>query len=217
MRRTIALCTLLVLATGDHAQARHLSRSYLAITGGVGGLIADVGGDIVQGRTSGRFELGIGYQLGKTTLLEFTYGWMGTWQPDDLIGPLMPDEGFPADTERAFRVGANPLMLRMRWARSGVRTEYLKPELSVGLGWVHVSRLLRNPPGIPPEETSQMIAACELGASALFVFTRDFSTSVGLRYTITERRGVVEEIGALDSVAFILAFRTFLPSPRDQP
>jgi hypothetical protein len=193
-----------------------MTRSYLAISGGVGGLTGDVGGDVVRERATGRVEIGVGYQIAKTALLEFTYGWSGTWQPDELVGPLPFNEAYPPDTERAFQVGTNPIMLRLRWARSGVRTEYIKPELSLGLGWVQVSRLLRNYPGIPPIDTSQMLAAAEIGVSALFVWTTNFTTSAGLRYTITERRGVVDDVGDLDSVALVLAFRAFLPSPRDE-
>jgi hypothetical protein len=215
MRRVavvLALLALLVLLASP-AAARKRSKSYLLVTGGAGGLTGKLSGDVVKDRTTPRLDLGVGFQLSSKLLLEFSYGWSGTWTSD--YRPLSPDEGIPPDTERAFEVGTNPIFVRCRYAHSGVREEYVKPEWSAGIGFVQVTRHLRNPPIIEPEETSQLLFSVELGASALFVFTKDFMTSIGLRYTITERRGIVTDLDHLDSIAFVVNFRGFLPSPRD--
>jgi hypothetical protein len=212
--RSFLVCGLIILGFARTAEAK-LPRSYLAVTAGAASLTGNIGGDVLTSRSSSRLDLGVGFQLTHSTLLEVTYGWSGTWEPDGPVNPLLPGEGFPADTERAFKVGTNPLMARIRWAPGGIRTGYLKPEISAGAGWVQVTRLLRNPAFVPPQETSQLFAALEGGISALVVFSKNFSTSVGLRYTLTERRGVVDETNHLDSIAFLLAFRVFLLSPRD--
>jgi hypothetical protein len=208
----IGLC-LLALATT--AEARRSPRSYLLVAGGAGVLTGETSGEVVNDRASLRLDLGLGFQVHKTALLEFTYGFSGTWTSDVPVYNLRPDEGIPADTERVIEVGTNPIMTRLRYAHSGVRTEYLKPELSVAIGWLQVTRFLRNPPPIPPQETSDMLFSVELGVSALFVFSRNFMIAPGLRYTITERRGIADELGHMDSIAFVVGFRGFLPSPRD--
>jgi len=214
MRRRVTFFMLLLLLSSS-AEAKKSSKSYLLVTGGVGGLTGTLSGNVVNDRATPRLDLGVGFQLSSQFLMEFSYGWSGTWSSDVPVGPLLPDEGFPPETVRAFEVGTNPIFMRFRYAHSGVRKEYLKPELSAGLGFVQVTRYLRNFPTFPPEETSQMLFSVELGASALFVFSKNFMGSAGLRYTITERRGIVTDLDHLDSIAFVIAFRGFLPSPRD--
>jgi hypothetical protein len=208
----IVLC-LLALATT--AEARGRPGSYILLAGGAGALTGDVSGDVVDERASLRLDLGLGFQVHETALLEFTYGFSGTWTSANPLYNLRPEEGMPADTERVIEVGTNPMMARLRYAHSGVRTEYIKPELSLGIGWMQVTRFLRNPAPIPPQETSNMLFSVELGISALVVFSRNFMVAPGLRYTITERRGIVDELGHMDSIAFVIGFRGFLPSPRD--
>lgn len=212
-RATVFFLALLVVSSA--AEAKKSSKSYLLVNAGAGGLTGKITGAVVDSRASPRLDLGVGFQLSPRLLIEFSYGWSGTWSAEGPVGPLLPSEGFPPATARAFEVGTNPIFARLRYARSGVRTEYLKPELSAGIGFVQVTRYLRNPPTIPPEETSQMLFAVELGASALFVFSKNFLGSVGLRYTITERREIVTDLDHMDSIAFVVSFRGFLPSPRD--
>ena len=214
MRRAvwIVLCALAVAAP---AEARRETRGYLLVNGGAGVLTGDVSGDVIDERASLRIDLGLGFQVHKNALVEFTYGFSGTWTTNGPVLPLNPFEAFPPDTERAFEVGTNPIMARLRYAHSGVRTEYAKPELSLGIGWVQVTRFLRNPPTVPPQETSQMLFSVELGVSALFVLSRNFMIVPGLRYVITERRGIVDDLDHMDSISFVVGFRGFLPSPRD--
>jgi len=212
--RLAAVFFLLLVGLSSGAEAKKSPKSYLLVTAGAGGLTGKLTGDVVDSRASPRLDLGVGFQLSSTLLIEFSYGWSGTWSRLPYV-PLLPSEGFPPETVRAFEVGTNPIFARLRYAHSGVRKEYLKPELSAGIGFVQVTRHLRNPPTIPPEETSQMLFSVELGAAALFVFSKNFMGSVGLRYTITERREIVTDLDHMDSIAFVVSFRGFLPSPRD--
>jgi hypothetical protein len=215
MRRTVVVVLLLAFAVSRPCEARKLPRSYLAFAGGGKVLTADVSGDVLDTRGSGHVEIGIGVQLSDPLLIEFTYGWEGTYTQDPPIYALAWDEPPPPDTERAFQVGLNPLFFRLRYAPSGMRTDYLKSEWSAALGWVQVTRLLRNYPGFPYEETSQMLASAEFGAAALVVFSKNFMGTVGARYTVTERRDVVDDVQHLDGLTLLLGFRTFLPSPSD--
>jgi len=204
---------LLCLSSG--AEAKKSSKSYLLVTGGAGGLTGNLTGDVVDSRASPRLDLGVGFELNPKFLIEFSYGWSGTWTLNGPYVPLLPGEELLPETARAYEVGTNTIFSRLRYAHSGVRTGYLKPELSAGIGFVQVTRYLRNPPTVPPEETSQMLFSVELGGSALFVFSKNFLGSIGLRYTITERREIVTDLDHLDSIALVLSFRGFLPSPRD--
>ena len=129
--------------------------------------------------------------------------------------PDLPAEAGLTPSERAFSVTVNDLMIRTRWARSGHRTGYFKPEASLGIGAYQVTRLLRNPPAIPPEDTSQLLAAVELGAAALFVFSQNFIGIIGSRFTVMEREAIVDSIDHFDGFALTLGFRIFLPSPAD--
>ena len=213
MRRTAIVLLVLLLAAAP-AAARKLPRSYLAMAGGAKVYTADVSGDVMNERAAGHIELGVGVQVANPLLVEFTYGWDGTFNQEPPILPL-PLEPPPADTERAFQVELNTIFLRLRYAKSGMRTEYMKPEFTLGTGWIQVSRLLRTYPPLPYEPTSQMLFAGEVGAGALVVFSKNFMGTVGARFTLTERRGVVDETKHLDGFSFLVGFRTFLPSPRD--
>jgi hypothetical protein len=213
MRRT-AILLLALLVAASPAAARKLPRSYLTMAGGAKVYTADVSGDVMNERAAGHIELGVGVQLADPLLIEFSYGWDGTFIQEPPIGTL-PFAPPPADTERAFQVGLNTIFMRLRYSQSGMRTEYLKPEFTLGVGWVQVTRFLRNYPAYPYEETSQMLASGELGAGALVVFSKNFSGMVGARFTLTERRGVVDDTEHLDGFSFLIGFRTFLPSPRD--
>ena len=214
MRRAAIVILALVLAGATPAQARKLPRSCLVMAGGAKVYTADVSGDVMNARAAGHIEIGVGVQLADPLMLEFTYGWDGTYiqDPPILALPIAPP---PADTERAFQVGLNALLFRLRYAKSGLRTEYIKPEFSVAAGWMQVTRLLRNYPAYPYVESSQLLAAGEVGAAALVVFSKNFMGTVGARYTLTERRGVVDATGHLDGFSFLIGFRTFLPSPAD--
>jgi hypothetical protein len=206
------LCILLLAAVPSHAKVT--SRSYLAFALGPNFLTGDVGGDVITSRATSWVEIGVGYQLSRTALIEFTYGWNGTFTQEGSYYPLTPGT-LPPDTERAFKVAFNPMLLRMRYAPGGVRTEYLKPELSAGIGFMQVSRLLRNAPSVPPEDTSQLLVAGEIGLAGLVVFSKNFMGTFGVRYTFTERRGIVDDLDHASGAAMLLGFRIFLPSPRD--
>jgi hypothetical protein len=215
MRRTVAVVVLFLAFTSHPCEARRLPRSYLAFGGGGKILTGDVSGDVIDTRATGHVEIGVGVQISDPLLAEFTYAWEGTFIQDTPIYALVDTLLPPPQVDRAFQVGLNPLLFRLRYAASGMRTGYLKPEWSVALGWVQVTRLLRNYPGFQYEETSQMLATAELGASALVVFSKNFMGTVSARYTITERRGIVDRTRHLDGLTLLVGFRTFLPSPND--
>src|SRR5262245_15445299 len=164
----LALALLLIVPPAE-AKTR---KGFLTVTGGGGGLVGSVGGEVLRSRFLPRFDLGLGYQVSSSFTLEATYGWSGTWEPQGPVTPLPLFERPPADTQRAYWVGTNPLLLRCKWAWGGARTEYLKPELSLAAGWMQVTRLLRNPAFVAPQETSQMLATVELGGGALLVSSR---------------------------------------------
>jgi len=202
-----------VLATSSSAR-RAAPRFYLGGAGGVQFLTGDVSGDVVDSRANGAADIAVGYQITPHWLTEFSYGFEGSYREDRRYIPLDQGEN-PSDAERAFQVRTNPLFFRTYFTRSSFREEYVKLQWSLALGWVQVSRLLRNPPGVPPFDTSQLLAAAEFGGAALFVFSKNFSGFVGARYRITERRGIVDQTHDMDSLSIVLGFRSFLPSPRD--
>jgi len=212
MRRAFWL--LVAVLAAAPCQARITSRSYICFNGGPNYLLGDTSGDVIDSPLTGIIELGVGYELSKKALLEFTYGWGGTFQQEGSYYPLNPGE-LPSDTERAFKVALNPLFLRLHYVPGGARTEYFKPEFGVGLGFIQVSRLLRNIASVPPQDTSQLLASVELGVAGLLVFSKNFMGNFGLRYTFTERRGIVDNLDNVDGVALLIGFRVFLPSPRD--
>jgi hypothetical protein len=170
---------------------------------------------VITTRSNGNLELAVGHQFGDRLLVEFSYGILGRREQEPPIGALPIDALPPPAYARAYRVQANPMFLRARYAHSGQRTEYLKPELSLAFGFVQVSRLLRNVPFIPPEDTSQLLPSLEVGAAALFVFTKTFMMTAGVRYRLTEREPIVDATHHLDGVVIGLGLRSFLPSPRD--
>jgi len=215
MRIAAFVVASLVILAALPAEGRRLSRNYLAFAAGTDILTGDVSGDVIDSRGNAAGEIGVGHQFNDHWLVEFTYGFLGRYEENQAYRPLPPLDPLPPDIESAFRVSANPLYLRARWTRSGIREEYFKPELSLGLGYMQVTRLLRNYPNFPPFDTSQLLPALELGASALFVFSRNFMGYVGGRFTVTERRGIVDRTNSFDRVGLLFGFRTFLPSPRD--
>jgi hypothetical protein len=211
-----ALLAVFVAAAPVAAKQRITSRSYLTLSGGFGRFTGDVRSDVVQSRNTGTVQIGIGYQIADPWLVELSYGWLGRFEQDPPINALdFATESRLTESEKAYRVTLNDLMLRTRWAPSGHRTEYFKPEASLGVGAYQVSRQLRNYPGIPPEDTSQLLAAVELGAAALFVFSSNFTGIVGGRFTIMEREAIVDSVDYFDGFALTLGFRAFLPSPAD--
>jgi len=216
VRARLGLAVGLMLATPAAAKERIYSRSYLALNGGLYHTTGDVQSDVVTTPNSGTVQLGVGYQINDAFLIEFSYGWLGRFEQEGSIPPLqIPAEAGLTPSERAFSVTLNDLMVRTRWARSGHRTGYFKPEASLGIGAYQVTRLLRNPPAVPPEETSQMLAAAEFGAAAIFVFSQNFIGIIGTRYTVMEREPIVDSVDHFDGFALTLGFRVFLPSPAD--
>lgn len=210
MHRVVPFC--LALLCASQATARPNSRSYLAFAAGGDILTGDVSGPVILGRSEGVVELGVGFELSRTWLMEATYGFQGRWELPRYEPILLPP---PADHLHVYRVTTNALMLRSRFVPGGAREEYFKPEFSAALGFLQVSRLLRNYPAIPPFDTSQLLATAEVGVAGLFVFSRTFMSSIGVRYRITERRDIADDTNFLDGVSILLGFRAFLPSPRD--
>jgi hypothetical protein len=209
--RRAATTILLAILVAAPSAARPLARSYLAFAGGADILFADAGGDVIDSRGKGMGELGVGFQVSNSWLIEGTYGFTGRWEQERYFPIFEPTP----DVDRVFRVVCNPMFLRARWAHGGIRTGYFKPELSAAVGFVQVTRLLRNPPPFGPAETSQLLWSAELGASALMMFTPSFMGYLGVRGRFTEREGVANDVGHLDSVSILLGFRVFLHSPRD--
>jgi hypothetical protein len=109
-------------------------------------------------------------------LLEFSYGWLGRFDQDPPINALITPEDFRlTPSQRAFRVTVNDLMARLRWAHSGHRTGYFKPEASLGIGAYQVTRLLRT--RRPAGRHQSMLAAVEFGTAALSSSRRTSSAS----------------------------------------
>jgi hypothetical protein len=214
LRAVIGLAVGLVLAAPCFAN-RPLLRSYLTFTGGVDALLGEVGGDVLDSRWILQTELGIGYQLRDRLLIEGVYGWLGRYDSSEPYRPLTLEDAFLPAHRRTHRLTMNPLLFRLRYARSGMRTGYFKPELSLGVGWVQVTRWLRNFPNIPPEETSQLLPAVELGVSGLWVWSRNFMGYAGGRLLVTRRDHLVADLRHADGASLLLGFRIFLPSPRD--
>lgn len=206
----------LVAACSLPAAARALPRTYLNFNGGVDVLTTDVSGDVVTDRVIGQVELGIGTHLTDDLLIEGTFGLLGTQEQLPPVPPLSLDEVDLPEHERTFRIEVNPLMLRLRWAHSGMRTGYMKPEFSVGAGVYSVSRWLRPVPSVAPDVANDLLAAAELGASVLFVFGKNWMSYFGPRYTFTQRTDLVDDTDHLDGLSVLLGFRFFLNSPRDE-
>lgn len=202
-----------LLASPGNAR-RTVPRFYLGGAGGVQYLTADVSGDVIDSPANASLDIAVGYQITPRWLTEFSYGFEGSYSADTRYLPLPPGEN-PSDAERAFQVRTNPLLVRTYYTRSSFREEYMKLQWSLGLGWVQVSRLLRNPAGVPPFDTSQLLAAVEFGGAVLFVFSKDFSGFLGVRYRVTERRRIADRTGDMDSIGLVFGLRSFLPSPRD--
>jgi len=197
------------------ALAAAMPRTYLAVTGGATVLTGDVSGDVVDSRTIGQLELGIGSHLNDNLLLEGSFGVYGTQEvPYEPI--LDPAELLLPESVRTYRIEANPLMMRLRYTRSGMRKGYLKPELQCGLGFLAVTRWVRNIAGIQPNTASDLLLAGEAGISALLILGKNWMLQLGARYTLTQRHELVDDLDHLDSVAVLLGFRFFLNSPRDE-
>jgi len=209
----MVLVALLLPASGEAVAPL---RTYLTVNGGAHVLNTNLDGDVVRDRATGLVELGIGHEFGPRMAIEATYGWMGEYQQPPPIRPLLADEPYASDAERAFRVTVNPAILRLRYARDGMRTGYFKPEFAAGLGFYQVTRLLRNLVSVPPEQTSQLLPAVELGIAALFVFDKNFMGYAGTRYALMQRRDIVDSTRHFDGLSVLLGFRVFLPSPRDE-
>lgn len=213
--RCLAIAAALSCGLASPGDARRaVPRFYLGGAGGVQYLTADVSGDVIDSRTNIGLDIAVGYQITPRWLAEFSYGFEGSYRVDTRYIPLPPGE-FPSDAERAFEVRTNPLFVRTYFTRSSFREEYMKLQWSLGLGWVQVTRLLRNPAGVPPFDTSQLLAAVEFGGAALFVFSKNFSGFLGVRYRVTERRVIADRTSHMDSVSLVFGLRSFLPSPRD--
>ena len=171
---------------------------------------------MVKERVVGHFEIAVGGQLTDRTLLELSFATMGEQEDVDARPIFDLDDLLVPDRERVYKVQVNPLMLRVRHARSGMRSGYVKPEFSFGLGAYSVTRWLRNFASIPPEPTSQLLPAVELGASMMMILGQNFSGSLGARYTMMQRRGISQSTEHLDGLSLLLSFRFFLNSPADE-
>ena len=195
--------------------ATAMPRSYLAVAGGADVLLGNVEGDVIDQRLVGQFELGIGTHLGDRLLLEATFGILDPQQQEGRLLPHLPAEGDLPDHVLAYRIEVNPMMLRLRYARSGMRKGYLKPEFQIGLGLFSVTRWLRPAPAVEPPSTNQLLPALEIGACMLLVLDKNWMAVFGPRYTLTKRSDLVDDTRSLDGVAILFGLRFFLNSPRD--
>ena len=195
-----------------------MPRSYLAAAGGANVLLDNVDGDVIDERLIGQFELGIGTHLGDRLLLEATFGVLGAQQQEGTIQPIYnPEDLLLPESARAYRLEANPLMLRLRYARGGMRTGYLKPEFDAGVGLYSVTRWLRPIPPFEPESINELLAAFEVGVSALLILDKNWMAVFGPRYTLTQRSDLVDDTNSLDGISILFGLRFFLNSPRDEP
>lgn len=206
------LATLLSLLPAPGAA---MPRTYLAMTGGANVLTGAVGGEVVDSRTLGVFEVAIGSHLNDDLLLEGSFGVYGAQ-----TGPIIPifelDDLLLPESARTFRLEVNPMMVRLRYARGGMRTGYLKPELQAGVGFLSVTRWLQPVPGLPPDTASDMLFCGEAGLSALLILGKNWMASLGARFLITEPEPLVDDLDDLNSVAILFGLRFFLNSPRDE-
>ncbi len=193
-----------------------LPRTYLEFSGGAFVLTGETSGDVVDTRTVGLVELGVGSHLTDNLLLEGTFGVHG-----ERTGPIVPifdiEDLLLPESARTWRLEANPIMLRLRYARSGMRTGYLKPEFHLGLGFISVTRWLQPVPGFAMASVNDLLLAGEVGVSFLFILGKNWMAHVGPRYTMTQREELVDSTHHLDGVSVLLGFRFFLNSPRDDP
>jgi hypothetical protein len=210
------ILTLLILLAGWSGPARSLPRTYLALSGGANVLNTDLNGSVVKERVVGHFEIGVGSHITDRTLLELSFAVMGSQEDPDATAIYDVHELLLPDTEKAYRVEVNPLMMRLRHSRSGMRQGYIKPEFSLGLGVYSVTRWLRNIYGVPPVPTSQLLPAVEAGASMLMILGDNFAGTLGARYTIMQRRGISQGTEHFDGFSVLLGFRFFLNSPADE-
>jgi hypothetical protein len=212
-----ALCGLgLVLACCGPAHA--MPRTYLTVSGGADVLAETSAGEVMDERTVGQLDIGIGTQLGDDMLLEVSFGRLGTFEDPDptlITDPTDPLLQAP-DHAKTYRMEVNPLMLRLRYAHGGVRTGYIKPELSAGLGIYSVTRSLLPLIGIPPATENDLLPAVELGIAGLMVMQKNWMGFLAARYTLTKRLQLVEDVDNLDGLSILLGFRFFLNSPRDE-
>jgi hypothetical protein len=207
------VASLWALAAGS---AWSLPRTYLQVTGGANVLNTNLSGNVVNERVVGHFELGVGGHLTDKTLLELSFAVMGRQENIEAKPIYEIEELRLPDTERAYKVSVNPVMFRVRHARSGMRSGYVKPELSLGVGVYSVTRWLRNFYGIPPAPTSQLLPALEMGASMMMILGDNFAGSLGARYTVMQRRGISQGTEHFDGFSLLLGFRFFLNSPADE-
>ena len=193
-----------------------LPRTYLEFSGGAYVLTGETSGDVVDTPTVGLVEVGIGTHLTDNLLLEGTFGVHG-----DRTGPIVPINRFEdlllPESARTWRLEANPIMLRLRYARSGMRTGYLKPEFHLGFGFISVTRWLQPFPTVPIASVNDLLLAGEVGISALFIMGKNWMAHAGPRYTVTQREDLVDSTHDLDGISVLLGFRFFLNSPRDDP
>src|SRR5262245_37611903 len=164
------------------AVAAAVPRTYLAVTGGATVLTGDVSGDVVDSRTIGQVEFGIGTHLSDNLLIEGSFGVYGS-QEVPYVPILTLEELLLPVPVRVYRIEVNPLMLRLRYARSGMRKGYLKPELQCGLGFLSVTRGIRNPAIVPPDTANDLLLAGEAGISALLILGKNWMLQLGARYT----------------------------------
>ena len=211
--RIVAVATLGILCANS---ALSLPRTYLQVGGGANVLNTDLSGRVVKERVVGHFEIGVGGHLNDKTLLELSFATMGK-QEDVEAAPIYDLEELRLpDRERVYKVEVNPVMFRVRHARGGMRSGYVKPEFSLGGGVYSVTRWLRSFAGVPPAPTSQLLPAFELGASMMMILGENFSGSLGARYTIMQRRGISQGTEHFDGFSLLLSFRFFLNSPADE-
>ncbi len=193
-----------------------MPRTYLEFAGGAFVLTGQTGGDVVDSRTVGVVELGIGSHLTDNLLLEGTFGVQG-----ERVGPIEPiyrlEDLLLPESARTYRIEANPIMLRLRYARGGMRTGYWKPEFNVGLGFVSVTRWLQPVPGLAQASVNDLLLAGELGVSVLLILGKNWMAHIGPRYMVTQREDLVDSTHHLDGISVLLGFRFFLNSPRDDP
>lgn len=214
MRRQ-STSVLAVLACCLPLSATALPRTYLALAGGPTVLLGDVGGDVVDSRTLGQFEVAIGSHLNDDLLLEGSFGVYGSQ-----TGPIIPifelEDLLLPESERTFRIEVNPILFRLRYAPGGMRTGYLKPEMQLGLGCLSVNRWLQPVPGLPPETVSDLLPCVDAGLSALLILGKNWMATLGARLTLTTNEDLVDDLDDLNSIAIVLGFRFFLNSPRDE-
>jgi hypothetical protein len=197
-------------ASGESAEtpAGEARRAYITLCLGASVLTADTGGDVIDQRAVAQAEVGLGWRLRPSLLFEATFAGMDRQRQSGAILPVAPDEN-PPETETAYEVIVNPIMLRLRFFGRPSRQRAVHPEMTVGVGLYSVTRTHRTRSPTLAYQTNLLIPAVELGAAATYDLNDRVDLLLSARYTATQKRGIVDDTNNLSAFTFYLGGRLY--------